>query len=103
MEYLSQQELYASGEATLPAMILLDLNMPRKSGRQALKEIKANARWQSIPVIVLTTSSSADDIQDCYASGANGYVRKPASFEQLVEALKVIEEYWFKVSVLPDR
>jgi len=103
MDYLCWQESYATREDnSKPGIIILDLNMPRKSGRQALHEIKSNPELRSIPVIVLTTSSLPEDIQACYDAGANSFVCKPVTFEKLGAALKTIEEYWFRISVLPS-
>lgn len=85
----------------MPALIIMDLNMPRKDGRQALKEIRENRELCHIPVIVFTVSSSPDDILNLYKSGANSYVIKPNGFYQLVEIAKIIKTYWLQVVALP--
>ncbi len=86
---------------SLPHLILLDLNMPRKDGREALREIKANPQLRHIPVIVLTTSSSDCDIYRSYDIGANSYITKPVTFESLVDILNTLGKYWFSVVQLP--
>jgi CheY-like chemotaxis protein len=85
----------------LPHLILLDLNMPMLDGRETLRLIKADERLCSIPVVVLTTSQSARDVVESFMSGANAYVPKPGSFENLVRMLKVLCEFWLKWCMLP--
>lgn len=85
-----------------PDLILLDLNMPRKDGREALEEIKNAPRLRSIPVVILTTSDSETDIMKCYDLGGNAYIRKPATFDALVELMRAICTYWFQVVRLPS-
>ena len=85
----------------LPGLILLDLNMPRKDGREALKEIKANPDLRRIPIVVLTTSKTEEDILRSYDLGVNSYVTKPVTFKSLVELIKVLGRYWFEVVELP--
>lgn len=86
-----------------PGLILLDLNMPRKDGREALKEIKAERRLRSIPIVVLTTSKAEEDIVRSYDLGANSYITKPVTFEGLVAVLKTLGLYWFEIVELPPR
>ncbi len=86
-----------------PDLILLDLNMPRKDGREALQEIKADPRLKCIPVIVLTTSHEQKDIARCYAFGASSFITKPVSFKGLVEAMEALGKYWFETASLPQR
>jgi CheY-like chemotaxis protein len=86
----------------LPGLILLDLNMPRKDGREALKEIKADPSLRSIPVVVLTTSKAEEDILRTYDLGVNSYITKPVSFASLVETIKVLGKYWFEIVELPS-
>jgi CheY-like chemotaxis protein len=85
----------------LPDLILLDLNMPRKDGREALRDIKANPKLRHIPVVVLTTSSSDGDVYKSYDFGANSYITKPVTFDSLVEVLETLGKYWFSVVRLP--
>jgi CheY-like chemotaxis protein len=85
----------------LPGLILLDLNMPRKDGREALKEIKADHNLRRIPIVVLTTSKAEEDIVRSYDLGVNSYVTKPVTFKSLVELIKVLGQYWFEVVELP--
>ena len=86
-----------------PDLILLDLNMPRVDGRTALARIKEDARLRHIPVVVLTTSRSEEDIKDCYELGANSFMTKPTRFEELLSAMEKMEEYWVQVVRLPPR
>jgi CheY-like chemotaxis protein len=102
MEYLCHQGRYTDNEAApRPGVILLDLNMPRKDGREALKEIKENSNLRRIPVIVLTTSKAEEDILRSYDLGVSGYITKPVNLEQLVEVIQMIGKYWFEIVELP--
>jgi CheY-like chemotaxis protein len=104
MDYLLRRGAYAApASAPRPGIILLDLNMPRKDGREALQEIKAHPALRSIPVIVLTTSETEEDIVRSYNLGVNSFISKPVTFEGLVAALKVATEYWFQIVRLPAR
>lgn len=84
-----------------PGLILLDLNMPGMDGRRTLQLIKENPHLNSIPVIILTTSTDRRDVEACYQMGANTYIQKPVSFEGLIEAIKCMKEYWFEIALLP--
>ncbi len=84
-----------------PDVIFLDLNMPRKSGREVLEEIKADAALKSIPVIVLTTSKADEDILRSYDLQAAAYVTKPVDFDQFVAAVRAIDQFWFRVVTYP--
>ena len=84
-----------------PGLILLDLNMPKKDGREALKEIKADPGLRRIPVVVLTTSKEEEDVFRTYDLGANSFVSKPVTFEALVEIMKTIGQYWLQIVELP--
>lgn len=99
MDYLRRRGAYA--DAPRPGMILLDLNMPRKSGLEALHEIKADADLRSIPVVVLTTSKAEEDILRSYNLGVNSFIVKPVTFESLVELVKMLGKYWFQIVELP--
>ena len=102
MEYLRRQGRYVDQkDAPLPGLILLDLNMPRKDGREALKEIKTDPELRRIPIVVLTTSKAEEDILRTYDLGVNSYVTKPVTFKSLVELIKVLGRYWFEVVELP--
>jgi CheY-like chemotaxis protein len=102
LDYLNRRGKYESlrGDA-LPGLILLDLNMPRKDGREALKEIKADPDLRRIPIVVLTTSKAEEDIVRTYDLGVNSYVTKPVTFKSLVELIKILGNYWFEVVELP--
>ena len=93
----------ASGASHLPDLILLDLNMPRKDGREALREIKSDPVLRRIPIIVLTTSKSEDDIERTYDLGVNAFISKPSSFQLLVETMATLTKYWFETVKLPSQ
>ncbi len=99
MAYLHQDGKFA--DVSYPHIILLDLNMPRKDGREALKEIKSNPRLRRIPVIVLTTSSAEEDIISTYDMGISSYIRKPVTFDKLVDLVKELGRYWLEIVELP--
>lgn len=102
LEYLRHQGKFASEESSpRPGLILLDLNMPRMDGRQALKEIKADPDLRQIPVTVLTTSKADEDIFRSYDLGVNSYIVKPVTFEALVDILQTLDKYWFEIVELP--
>jgi CheY-like chemotaxis protein len=102
MDYLNRRGRYRdSRSAPVPDLILLDLNLPRMDGRQLLEYLKKEPRFRGIPVIILTTSRDREDIRNCYDLGANSYIAKQASFEELVSIMKTITEYWFEVAALP--
>jgi two-component system, response regulator len=102
IDYLYHRGKYAPpAHAPRPDLLLLDLNMPRKDGREALREMKENPAFRSIPVLVLTTSKTEEDVERIYDLGANSFITKPVTFEGLVQAMKVIGEYWFQIVRLP--
>jgi CheY-like chemotaxis protein len=102
MDYLLKQGKYAApGAAPQPGLILLDLNMPRKDGREALREIKAHPDLHCIPVVILTTSKAEEDIYRSYNLGANSYIAKPVTFERLVELMRALGTYWIEFVELP--
>ena len=78
----------------LPSLILLDLNMPRKGGKEALVELKKSERYRHIPIIIFTTSDSEIDIKQCYSLGTNAFMTKPSSYFDLVESMKMLTQYW---------
>jgi CheY-like chemotaxis protein len=103
MDYLLRRGQYADQpDLPTPGLILLDLNMPRKDGREALAEIKANPELRQIPVIVLTTSKAEEDVFRSYDLGVNSFITKPVTVAGLVEAMKVLARYWFEIVELPD-
>jgi CheY-like chemotaxis protein len=102
MDYLHRRGKYDSLQGTaLPGLILLDLNMPRKDGREALQEIKSDARLRSIPVVVLTTSKAEEEILRAYALGVNSFIIKPVTFQALVDLTLTFSKYWFEIVELP--
>ncbi|MDY7021130.1 MAG: response regulator [Cyanobacteriota bacterium] len=104
MDYLLHQGKYSDPESSpRPSLILLDLNMPRKDGREALKEIKANPDLRQIPIVVLTTSKAEEDILRTYDLGVSSFIGKPVVFESMVKIMKMLGTYWFEIVELPDR
>jgi CheY-like chemotaxis protein len=102
MDYLHRRGRYSDpSDAPRPGLILLDLNMPRKDGREALAEIKDDPDLRRIPVIMLTTSKAEEDIFRSYDLGVNSFISKPVTFAGLVEAMRVVSEYWFEIVDLP--
>jgi CheY-like chemotaxis protein len=102
MDYLNHRGKHAPPAVSpRPGLVLLDLNMPRMDGREALREIKSDPELRSIPVVILTTSKAEEDIERGYNLGANSFITKPVTFDGLVEALKVATDYWFQVVQLP--
>lgn len=101
MAFLRKEGEYSS--AVTPDLILLDLNMPRKDGREVLAEIKADDSLKMIPVVILTTSSAETDIVKSYDLGANCYVTKPVGFDQFAKVVDAIEDFWFTVVKLPTK
>ena len=99
LAFLNQEGTYAS--APRPDLILLDLNLPRKNGREVLAEIKSDPNLKSIPVVILTTSNSERDVLQAYDHHANCYIVKPVGFANFVEAVKTIHQFWFSVVTLP--
>lgn len=102
LDYLKRRGAYADpASSPRPCIILLDLNMPRKDGRQALKEIKEDPELKNIPVIVLTTSKTDQDVSRCYGDGAASFITKPVTFQAMCEFVTKLGEYWFKIVSLP--
>ena len=103
MDYLYHRGKYTELKRyPRPDLILMDLNMPRKDGREALREIKSDSDLRNIPVVVLTTSMEIEDIRKCYDLGANSFITKPVSFEELVEIVTLLGRYWLEIVVLPQ-
>jgi CheY-like chemotaxis protein len=101
IDYLFRRGAYVDSDAPLPGLILLDLNMPKKDGREALAEMKTDARMRSIPVVVLTTSRAEEDIVRTYDLGVNSFISKPVTFNGLVQAMDVFSRYWLEIVELP--
>lgn len=100
MKYLRKEHPYE--DVDTPGVILLDLNMPRKDGREVLEEVKTDPCLQRIPVIILTTSNSEIDILKSYTFHANAYIVKPVDFNNFFDVMKQIEKFWFMVAKLPQ-
>ncbi|MGW8368593.1 MAG: response regulator [Gammaproteobacteria bacterium] len=100
MDFLHRRNGYEN--APKPGLILLDLNMPRKDGREALKEIKSSEDLRRIPVVILTTSRAEEDMLSGYDLGATSYISKPVTFESLVALMKAIGHYWIEFVELPN-
>ena len=102
IDFLQRRGAYGNGAAApRPGLILLDLNMPKKDGREALRVIKADPDLKRIPVVVLTTSKADTDINGLYDLGANSFIAKPFQFDALVRVMRMIGDYWFKTVELP--
>jgi CheY-like chemotaxis protein len=99
MDYLRQQGDHA--DKPRPDIVILDLNLPRKDGREVLREIKGDDNLRRIPVVVLTTSSSDRDIGDCYDAHANCFLTKPIDFEEFIDVVRSMEHFWISVVRLP--
>jgi CheY-like chemotaxis protein len=103
LAYLRREGPYQALQGTsLPGLILLDLNMPRKDGREALQEIREDERLRHIPVVVLTTSQQDEDILKSYGLGANSFITKPVTFEGLVAVMRALKMYWLQIVTLPE-
>ena len=104
LDYLRRRGKYASAESSpRPGLILLDLNMPRKDGREALREIKGDPNLRSIPIVVLTTSKAEEDIYRTYDLGVNSFITKPVTFDGLVAVMRGLGRYWFEIVELPPQ
>ena len=103
MEYLQRRGSFADRPGpSKPDLLLLDLNMPRKDGREALQEIRADSNLKRIPVIILTTSAAEEDIARTYDLGASSFITKPVSFDDLVRTMKTMTDYWLQIVSLPQ-
>lgn len=103
MDYLHRRGSYADPHCSpRPGLILLDLNMPRKDGREVLSEMAAEPGLRRIPVVVMTTSRAEEDIDRCYGLGANSYITKPGTFSAMVDVARTIARYWFEIVALPE-
>ncbi len=101
LDYLYQRGKFNERNAPRPGLILLDLNMPRLDGREALARIKGDPDLRRIPVVVLTTSKAEEDVFRSYDLGANSYITKPVTFDSLVNVVRSLAEYWFGIVMLP--
>ena len=102
LDYLKGEGPYENEEVVRPGVILLDLNMPRKDGREALREIKSDERFRDIPVVVFTTSKAEEDIYRSYQLGVNSFITKPVTFENLISVMQALGKYWFEIVELPQ-
>ena len=102
LEYLRREGRFAENDAPRPGLILLDLNMPRMDGREALEQIKKDPKLRKIPVVVLTTSDAEQDIVRSYDLGVNAFVTKPVTFEGLADVIRVMSDFWFEIVRLPQ-
>lgn len=101
--FFKRGEYQNDASVKTPDLILLDLNMPGVDGRTVLEELKLHPELKRVPVVILTTSTDARDIEACYDMGASTYIQKPVSFEGLTNAIRTMTDYWFGVAILPHR
>jgi two-component system response regulator len=102
LDYLLREGRHAADAAwRMPDLVLLDLNLPRLTGRDVLQRLRATEAFRSVPVVVLTTSKRPEDVRDLYAAGANTYIEKPQDFNQFVEVLRTVRQYWLDTALLP--
>lgn len=103
MDFLKRRGRYAPpADAPRPGLILLDLNMPRKDGREALAEIRADPELRRIPIVVLTTSQAEEDVYSTHDLGVNSFITKPVTFDGLVKVMNTFGHYWFEIVTLPN-
>jgi two-component system, chemotaxis family, response regulator Rcp1 len=104
MDFLLRRGRFArAGNAPRPDLVLLDLNLPKKSGYEVLTELRANVEIRHVPVIILSTSDREEDVVRCYRLGANNYLTKPVQFEECVRLIALIQRYWLEISKLPPK
>lgn len=102
MDYLYRRGRYTNpADAPWPSLILLDLNMPKKDGRESLQELKANPKFRAIRVVIMTTSKAEEDVVRSYDLSAASYITKPVTFERLVEVVRTLGKYWLEIVELP--
>jgi chemotaxis family two-component system response regulator Rcp1 len=101
MAYLRQEGEYAG--VARPDLVILDLNLPKKDGRQVLREIREDPELTALPVLVLSTSGAKEDIAGAYAEHVNAYIQKPVDFEEFVRVVRSMEEFWLSIVKLPSR
>jgi CheY-like chemotaxis protein len=99
LDFLAKRGPFA--DAPDPDLILLDLNLPKTTGREVLREIKANPDWKHLPVIVMTTSTARQDVEKAYELNANCYITKPIELDEFLRVVRTIEDFWFSVATLP--
>lgn len=102
IDYLNQRGEFDSGNAPVPVLILMDLNMPKMGGREALTVIKSHPVFRSLPVVMLTTSSDRADVAESYRLGASGFIVKPSDYHALVRAVGSLADYWLSTVRLPQ-
>ncbi len=102
IDYLKRRGKFSNpADSPCPGLILLDLNMPRMDGREALAELKKDPELRKIPIVILTTSKAEEDILRSYDLGVNSFITKPVDFPQLIEIVKILGKYWFEIVELP--
>jgi CheY-like chemotaxis protein len=102
LDYLQHRGRYVKADSRRPDLILLDLNMPKMNGHEALAEIRSHPHLRTIPVVVLTTSRGQEDVDRTYELGANSFITKPSTFPGLVEVMAALDKYWFKLVEMPS-
>ena len=102
LDFLNRQGAWASYDAAFPAVILLDIGLPKVGGHEVLRTVKSDERLSSIPVIMLSTSGDPDDVSRCYSNGANSYVIKAMDFRDFIGRVKAIKDYWVNINIFPE-
>lgn len=103
LRYLRNEDDFHGDNTCRPGVILLDLNMPRMDGREALREIKSDPKLRNIPVVVFTTSKAEEDIYRSYQLGVNSFITKPVKFDNLIHVMQALGKYWFEIVELPHK
>ncbi len=103
LDYLRGQGTYAAAPPRRPDLVLMDLNMPRKDGRETLLELKNDPEFNSIPIVIITSSHAEKDLQQSYNLGANAYITKPITFDSLVKIVKILGNFWLGIIDLPKK
>jgi len=103
LDYLRKSGPFANKDCPFPDLILMDINMPRMDGKQALKEIRNDPDLKSIPIVMLTTSSADRDVFESYKLGVNAYINKPVEISDFINVISRLEDFWFRLTLLPKR
>ena len=102
LDYMHSRGMFAKKEESeMPSLILLDLKLPKVDGKEVLKALRSDEKYKYIPVIILSSSSEKNDVNDCYLLGANSYIKKPIDFKEFMDIIQLVEKYWLEYNELP--